>query len=87
MVQNRSVQPQSMHVPMSEAKAHLTDLVRRAEEGAARSQDVLYGKGVHPAGLNFGDCFAYALAKSRACPLLFAGDEFTQTDIETARSP
>lgn len=46
-----------------------------------------WGKGVHPAGLNFGDCFAYALAKSRACPLLFVGDDFTQTDIESALSP
>ena len=46
-----------------------------------------WGKGVHPAGLNFGDCFAYALAKSRACPLLFVGDAFAQTDIESALSP
>jgi ribonuclease VapC len=46
-----------------------------------------WGKGVHPAGLNFGDCFAYALAKSRACPLLFVGDDFAQTDIESALSP
>lgn len=46
-----------------------------------------WGKGVHPAGLNFGDCFAYALAKSRACRLLFVGDDFAQTDIESALSP
>ncbi len=46
-----------------------------------------WGRGVHPAGLNFGDCFAYALAKSRACPLLFVGDDFAQTDIESALSP
>jgi ribonuclease VapC len=43
-----------------------------------------WGKGVHPAGLNFGDCFAYALAKCRKRPLLFVGDDFAQTDIESA---
>jgi ribonuclease VapC len=41
-----------------------------------------FGKGRHPAGLNFGDCFAYALAKSRRLPLLFQGDDFLQTDID-----
>lgn len=40
-----------------------------------------YGKGRHPAGLNFGDCFAYALAKSTGEPLLFKGDDFRQTDV------
>ena len=40
-----------------------------------------YGKGRHPAGLNFGACFAYALAKALDEPLLFKGDDFTQTDI------
>ena len=40
-----------------------------------------FGKGRHPAGLNYGDCFAYALAKSRDLPLLFQGDDFSQTDI------
>jgi ribonuclease VapC len=40
-----------------------------------------YGKGRHPAGLNFGDCFAYALAKATSEPLLFKGDDFSRTDI------
>ncbi|MGH7047297.1 MAG: type II toxin-antitoxin system VapC family toxin [Stellaceae bacterium] len=40
-----------------------------------------FGKGRHPAGLNHGDCFAYALAKSRRQPLLFQGDDFSRTDI------
>jgi ribonuclease VapC len=40
-----------------------------------------WGKGIHPAGLNYGDCFAYALARHRGCPLLFVGDDFSQTDI------
>jgi len=43
-----------------------------------------FGKGRHPAGLNYGDCFAYALAKSRRAPLLFTGADFTQTDMERA---
>ena len=42
-----------------------------------------YGKGQHPAGLNFGDCFAYALAKVTNEPLLFKGDDFSRTDITT----
>jgi uncharacterized protein with PIN domain len=42
----------------------------------------VYGRGTgHPARLNFGDCFAYALAKERNEPLLFKGDDFSQTDI------
>jgi ribonuclease VapC len=46
---------------------------------------VVYGKGSgHPAQLNFGDLFSYALAKSRGVPLLFKGDDFSQTDILAA---
>lgn len=40
-----------------------------------------YGKGRHPAGLSYGDCFSYALAKSCGEPLLFVGDDFARTDI------
>jgi ribonuclease VapC len=40
-----------------------------------------WGRGVHPAALNFGDCFAYEVAKERGCRLLFVGDDFTRTDI------
>ena len=54
-------------------------LARQA--GAAYRQ---WGKGFHPAGLNFGDCFAYALAKDRDCPLLFIGNDFDKTDIKSA---
>jgi ribonuclease VapC len=43
-----------------------------------------WGKGVHRAHLNLGDCFAYALAKLRGCPLLFVGKDFTRTDIVSA---
>jgi ribonuclease VapC len=41
-----------------------------------------YGKGRHPASLNYGDCFSYALAKQTGEPLLFKGNDFTQTDIK-----
>lgn len=44
-----------------------------------------WGKGVHAAGLNYGDCFAYALARERACPLLFVGEDFAKTDITLAK--
>ncbi|SFL06792.1 type II toxin-antitoxin system VapC family toxin [Falsiroseomonas stagni] len=43
-----------------------------------------YGRGRHPARLNFGDCFSYALAQERGEPLLFKGDDFAQTDVKRA---
>lgn len=43
-----------------------------------------YGKGRHRAGLNLGDCFAYALAKEKGEPLLFKGQNFRKTDVEIA---
>jgi ribonuclease VapC len=43
-----------------------------------------FGKGRHPAGLNFGDCFAYALTKITGEPLLFKGDDFKKTDVVSA---
>jgi ribonuclease VapC len=56
-------------------------------EASARSAAAAYdrwGKGIHPAALNFGDCFAYALAKERACELLFIGNDFSRTDVKSA---
>jgi ribonuclease VapC len=41
-----------------------------------------WGRGLHPAALNFGDCFAYEVAKEHACRLLYVGDDFAKTDIE-----
>lgn len=46
-----------------------------------------FGKGHHPARLNFGDCLTYALAKATGEPLLFKGDDFSQTDITPALPP
>src|SRR5690348_13546765 len=55
------------------------ELARIAQEGWRR-----FGKGRHPAGLNLGDCFAYALARQRGEALLFKGQDFSQTDITPA---
>ena len=55
------------------------DHVERARRAWRR-----FGKGNHPAGLNFGDCFAYALADVEREPLLFKGNDFARTDIEAA---
>jgi ribonuclease VapC len=49
----------------------------------ARRAFLQFGKGIHPARLNFGDCFAYALSKETGEPLLFKGEDFGKTDIET----
>jgi ribonuclease VapC len=58
-------------VPVDEEQA---DLARRAFRK--------YGKGRHSAGLNFGDCFSYALSKALEEPLLFKGNDFPQTDVD-----
>lgn len=61
--------------PVTEEHAHL-----------ARQAYTDFGKGRHPAGLNFGDCFSYALAKSCREPLLFKGQDFAKTDLTGART-
>lgn len=58
------------------------------EQGkTARRAFSRFGKGRHPAGLNFGDCFAYALASQLGEPLLFKGSDFAQTDITPSVPP
>jgi ribonuclease VapC len=59
--------------PVTEAQAQIARRAYRA-----------YGRGNHAAGLNFGDCFGYALAKATGEPLLFKGNDFAKTDIEPA---
>jgi ribonuclease VapC len=55
------------------------------EQGELARQGFLdFGKGRHKAGLNYGDCFAYALAKAAGEPLLFKGNDFVHTDISAA---
>jgi ribonuclease VapC len=60
--------------PVTEEQAHL-----------ARQAFTDFGKGRHPAGLNFGDCFSYALAKSTGESLLFKGKDFAKTDLIAAK--
>jgi ribonuclease VapC len=61
--------------------------VTEAQARIARQAYRDFGKGSgHPAGLNFGDCFAYALARARNESLLFKGDDFSQTDVADALS-
>jgi ribonuclease VapC len=55
-----------------------------ALNSAALDAYLRYGKGRHPAKLNLADCFAYALAKALDAPLLYKGDDFSQTDIRSA---
>lgn len=64
------------------------EVVRVTVEHArlAREAFALFGKGRHPAKLNFGDCFSYALAKASGHPLLFKGNDFSQTDLAAALS-
>jgi ribonuclease VapC len=76
------------------AKARFEDLIRElgvelmpvTVEAAYRCRlaHADYGRGNHPAKLNYGDCFAYALAKLSGEPLLFIGNDFAQTDVESA---
>ena len=61
-------------VPLTEPQAAL-----------GRSALTRYGKGRLPAGLNLGDCCSYALATERGAPLLFKGNDFSQTDVQIAR--
>lgn len=58
--------------------------VSPAQAGLALDAFYRFGKGQHPARLNYGDCFAYALATGRGEPLLFKGDDFSRTDVTSA---
>jgi ribonuclease VapC len=59
--------------PVTEEQAHI-----------ARQAFIDFGKGRHPAGLNYGDCFSYALSKATREPLLFKGKDFAKTDLSAA---
>jgi ribonuclease VapC len=58
--------------------------LEEAHHRSAFSAFLRYGKGRHPAQLNFGDCLSYAVADVAGLPLLFTGDDFSKTDIEAA---
>ncbi len=75
---------------INDAQALLDTLAIRACDWTDAMADVAsealltFGKSFHPAALNFGDCMAYALAKSLDAPLLYKGDDFAKTDIRSA---
>ena len=81
----------------AEASRQLDAFIRRAgieitavtfdQAQIARQAYLDFGKGRHSAGLDFGDCFAYALARETGEPLLFKGDDFRKTDIPVYESP
>lgn len=76
--------PKGLLIPLNRLLDDVAaECVVLTETGAkdAAAAYAIWGKGIHPAGLNFGDCFAYALARERNCPLLFVGDDFSRTDI------
>ena len=62
-----------------EVESVTDETARRVAEAYAT-----WGKGIHPAALNFGDCFAYATAMSRKAPLLYVGKDFAQTNVRSA---
>ena len=68
---------------LSKAEIETVPVTREQTEDARQAWRK-YGKGNHPAALNFGDCFSYALAKTTGEPLLFKGNDFAQTDIDPA---
>ena len=59
-------------------------VVTASQADTARKAFRRYGRGRHPANPNFGDCFAYALAKEKSAPLPFNGNDFRQTDVMVA---
>jgi ribonuclease VapC len=83
------------HIEPTEAEAWLDEFLSAAgvriepvtleQADFARAAHVRFGKGTgHAAGLNFGDCFAFALSRATKAPLLFKGDDFARTDVAKA---
>lgn len=78
----RTVQPQ-MTAVLDQFGITVVPLTGERARAAAYAYS-RYGKGWHAADLNFGDCFAYALAMEHDCPLLFVGNDFARTDVKAA---
>jgi ribonuclease VapC len=73
---------QKLDLFLRRAKVQIVAVDAKQAE-VARDAYERFGKGKHPAGLNLGDCFSYALSKSANEPLLFKGGDFSKTDIQT----
>jgi ribonuclease VapC len=82
VVENRLGEPGGRELDLWLHRAAIDLVAVDADQAdAARAAHRRYGKGRHPAGLNYGDCFSYALAKISGQPLLFKGEDFARTDI------
>lgn len=88
MVLERQAKPEAARQAETflQAAAILDEPVTLHQGALARQAFYDFGRGRHKAGLNFGDCFAYALAKAMREPLLFKGDNFAKTDVQAART-
>lgn len=84
VLSSRARDPKAAASDLLQDYAMTVEPVDLAQLNAAQDAFLAYGKGRHPAALNFGDCFSYALAKTRRAPLLFKGADFPQTDIRSA---
>ena len=73
----------SVSAALKDYAVAVTEISVEAGEEAITAFD-RFGKGRHPAQLNMGDCYSYALAKTSRQPILFKGDDFTRTDLEAA---
>src|SRR5262249_16514965 len=74
----------SVATDMARLLDRIAPIVVPVTEASARRVGAAYerwGRGMHPAALNFGDCFAYEVAKGHSCPLLYVGDDFATTDV------
>ena len=82
----REIRPEALDLLLEALGVSLAPVDEIQGKAAVRAR-IAYGKGSgHPAQLNFGDTFTYALAKTRGAPLLFVGDDFSHTDLIDARA-
>jgi ribonuclease VapC len=79
-----NIKSEEAHRIAKEIASHTGESLTFAVVDFAREAYKTFGKGKHPAKLNLGDCFAYALAKARSEPLLFKGKDFRKTDLDAA---
>jgi ribonuclease VapC len=85
VVEARKGEPGGRELDLLMHRAQIEIVAMNADQAEiARAAWRKYGKGNHPAGLNIGDCCAYALTKYSGEPLLFKGNDFSQTDIRAA---
>ena len=86
VVESRLGEPggRELDLLLYKAGIEIAPLTREQAEIARRAFR-RFGKGRHPAALNFGDCFSYALSKTAGEPLLFKGDDFSRTDVAAIR--